>query len=232
MDVQRRHFPVRCRHALEHGKCLPTEIQTIPDMCLRPPSQSAEAGDENNVWRERTQGIVKSLSVFVSRDMPNVLSEVACEKSGTCNMDQRSFKAYLARWMAATTKVAPWTTDTIDPILKASRQAAVKACETGGKGGTQCGLQWTTGQFDGSVGVGEQMAVLEVMGTAFIENVDGPLTLKSGGTSKSDPDAGSESPSTPMHEEPIGAGDKAGAAILTIVVLVGIMGGGAWLVAP
>ncbi|KAL1627990.1 hypothetical protein SLS56_006133 [Neofusicoccum ribis] len=194
-------------------------------------NMSAEAGNENNVWRERTEGIIKALPVF-TQNTGNVITEVACEKSNTCNIDQRSFKAYLARWMAATTKVAPWTIDTLEPILQASREAAVKACTQSGDGNTQCGLQWTTGQFDGKTGVGENMAVLEVMGTALVKNVEGPVSEKTGGTSKGDPNAGSSSPNTPTHVEPIGAGDKAGAAILTILVLAGTLGGGFWLVKP
>ncbi|OMP86218.1 Mannan endo-1,6-alpha-mannosidase DCW1 [Diplodia seriata] len=194
---------------------------------------SAEAGDENNIWRERTEGILKAIRVFVSQDAPNVITEVACEKSGTCNMDQRSFKAFLARWMAATTKVAPWTTSTLDPILKASREAAAKAC-TEADGKTVCGLQWTTGSFDGTTGVGENMAVLEVMSTALISHVEGPLTTKTGGTSKGDPGAGGDAAgsSTPKRREPITAGDKAGAAILTILCIGGTLGGGFWLLMP
>src|SRR5438045_7393891 len=92
----------------------------------------------------------------------NVMYEWNCETSGTCNNDQRSFKAYLSRWMAATTKVADWTTDMIMPKLQASATNAALQC-SGGDDGTTCGLRWTAGaQYDGSTGPGEQMAALEV----------------------------------------------------------------------
>ncbi|KAF4304745.1 hypothetical protein SLS57_004594 [Botryosphaeria dothidea] len=191
---------------------------------------SAEAGDENNKWRERLSGIITGLSVFLSPDKPNVLYEVACEPNGKCNVDQRSFKAYISRWMAATTKVAPWTTDLLTPIMEASRQAAISTC-TGGDDGNQCGLRWTAGTFDGSTGVGEQMAVLEIMGTSLIANVAGPLTNNTGGTSRGDPSAGSNSAKTPTSADPISMGDKAGAGFLTAVILIGILGGAWWMVA-
>lgn len=155
--------------------------------------------------------------------------EVACEPNGKCNVDQRSFKAYLSRWMAATTKVAPWTTERLEPMMIASRQAAVTTC-TGGDGGNQCGLKWTTGAFDGSTGVGEQMSVLEIMGTAMISKVAGPLTNSTGGTSRGDPSAGSNSAKTPTGANTVSTGDKAGAGFLTAVILVGILGGAWWMV--
>lgn len=45
-----------------------------------------------------------------------------------CNVDQRSFKAYLARWMAATTKLVPWTKNEIMNLIQKSAIAAVKTC--------------------------------------------------------------------------------------------------------
>jgi hypothetical protein len=59
--------------------------------------------------------------------------EAACEEAktalGDCDQDQQSFKAYLARWMAATAKLCPWTSDTIMGYLRASAAAAALQCE-------------------------------------------------------------------------------------------------------
>lgn len=189
---------------------------------------SAEGGDENGVWRERLNGVITGLDVFFQQPS-NIMYEVACEPNGKCNVDQRSFKAYLSRWMAATTKVAPWTTDLLEPKILASRAAAVSTC-TGGDDGNQCGLKWTAGSFDGSTGVGEQMAVLEIMGTSMISKVAGPVTNSTGGTSQGDPSAGSNSAKTPTGINPISTGDKAGAGFLTAVILIGICGGAYWMV--
>ena len=89
--------------------------------------------------------------------------EVACENTNTCNNDEMSFKAYLSRWMAATTTLAPFTTDYVKQKLSVSAMAAVQQC-SGGSTGTKCGLRWfRRSAFDGSTGVGQQMAALEVV---------------------------------------------------------------------
>ncbi|KAF2839831.1 glycoside hydrolase family 76 protein [Patellaria atrata CBS 101060] len=184
---------------------------------------------ESDVWRQRTQGILEGTSVFF-KDNTNVMFEVACEPNGKCDVDQRSFKAYLARWMAATTKVAPWTRDYIMPKLQASATNAALQC-SGGDDGKQCGLRWTNAAaFDGSVGVGEQMSALEVIQANLIDKVSGPLTNRTGGRSRGDNNAGSQSETTPLKFNEITTGDKAGAGILTAFALAAICGGAWWLV--
>lgn len=151
--------------------------------------------------------------------------EVACEPNGNCNVDQLSFKAYLSRWMAATTKVAPWTSDQILPLLASSAQAAAQSC-SGGADGTVCGTRWTQPGYDGTFGVGQQMSALEVIQSNLIKKVSGPVSNSTGGTSKGNPSAGT---GTTVHVEPphaITTGDKAGAGVLTAVVLISLLGGG------
>ena len=156
---------------------------------------------------------------------------MACEDIGTCNVDQRSFKAYLARWMAATAVRAPFTYPLLKPILESSAQAAAATC-TGGESGTQCGLKWTTGSFDGSTGVGEQMSALEVIQSNLIDVSEGPVTETSGGTSQGDPNAGTNSDIGPddLNKEVVTTADKAGAGILTVLVIFVFIGGAWWLV--
>jgi mannan endo-1,6-alpha-mannosidase len=149
-----------------------------------------------------------------------------CEESGKCNVDQRSFKAYLSRWLAATSKLAPFTHDTTLSMLSTSAKAAIKTC-TGGTSGTRCGLKWTTGAHDGSVGVGEQMAVLEAVQSNLVDTTSGWLSaVKGTGTSQGDVNAGSSSgSSTGLTTQPATSADKAGAGILTALILVGVVGG-------
>jgi len=154
--------------------------------------------------------------------------EVACEQRGTCDVDQRSFKAYLARWMSATAQVAPWSRDFVMLKLRTSAAAAAKAC-VGGADGQQCGLKWTTGTFDGSVGVGEQMAALEVVQGLLAPAASGPVTNTTGGTSQGDPNAGAKGVTGIVFDE-VTTGDKAGAGILTALVLTFLLGGGFWMV--
>jgi len=158
------------------------------------------------------------------------MKEVACEDDGQCDVDQRSFKAYLARWMGYTAIIAPWTRDIIDPLLRTSAQAAVAQCNAG-VNQTSCGLKWTNnGVNDGNLGVGQQMAVMEVVQNLLYVTKEGPVTEKSGGISTSDPNAGSSAPVKAITFTPITTGDKAGATILTLLVLVGILVGAWWMV--
>jgi mannan endo-1,6-alpha-mannosidase len=58
--------------------------------------------------------------------------EAACEDvngSGTCDVDQLSFKGYLATWMANTAQLVPSTYTTIWNYLKTSAVAAAAQCE-------------------------------------------------------------------------------------------------------
>jgi mannan endo-1,6-alpha-mannosidase len=171
---------------------------------------------------------MNSSSIFFSTNPNNVMMEVACESNGKCDIDQRSFKGYLARWMAASMKVAPFMESWVMPRLQASAQAAVKTC-TAGFDGNQCGLQWTKQANDGMLGVGEQLAALEIVQGNLIKNVLGPVSNNTGGTSKGNPAAGGNSDSTPTGFSDVTNADRAGAGILTTIVLVSMFGGAWWM---
>jgi mannan endo-1,6-alpha-mannosidase len=160
--------------------------------------------------------------------------EVACETQvpPTCNTDMLSFKAYLARWMAAATKVAPFIHDKVMTALTTSAKAAALQC-SGSSTGRACGLQWTKGAtWDGTTGVGQEMAALEVIQSTQIDNTNPPVTNSTGGTSIGNNNAGSESggSTNPLMDNPTTTGDKAGAGILTAILLVGMVGGLGWMV--
>jgi mannan endo-1,6-alpha-mannosidase len=174
-------------------------------------------------------GIIGNLKIFLKN---NVLFEQACETIGNCNVDQRSFKAYLARWMASAAVKAPFTYPLLKPILEASAAAAAAVC-TGGTKGTSCGLKWTQGTFDGSIGVGEQMSALEVIQANLIDIAPGPVTEVSGGTSKGNPNAGTGSAIGPqdLNKEKVTAADRAGAGLVTVLLIFFVVGGAWWMVA-
>ena len=172
------------------------------------------------------RGLVNGAKVFFQN---NIMFEVACEPNNNCNTDQLSFKAYLSRWMAASIKVAPFVGDLVREFLTTSAQAAAKSC-SGGADGATCGTKWTLGAWDNSFGVGQQMSALEVVQGLLIDSVPGPVSNTTGGISKGDPTAGTggdRSPGAPTSQ--ITTGDRAGAGILTAVILVGLLGG-AWYV--
>ena len=156
--------------------------------------------------------------------------EVACEDvntTGDCDTDQQVFKAYLSRWMAATTKIAPWTYDTIMAYLKPSAVAAAAQCD-GGTDGVTCGEHWTDNStWDGTYGVGQQMSALSVIQSMLIDQAVELVTNSTGGTSVGNAAAGSGSSSSTDGAviTPATSADRAGAGIFTALVLCGLLGG-------
>lgn len=110
-------------------------------------------------WQTRINSLLDGASFlfFPAEHGSTIMTEMLCESSSNCNNDQSSFKAYLGRWMAVTSLLAPWTYDTIMPKLRASATAAAGQC-TGGDNGRMCGRQWYTNVWDGSKGVGQQVS--------------------------------------------------------------------------
>jgi mannan endo-1,6-alpha-mannosidase len=139
-----------------------------------------------------------------------------------------SQKAFLTRWMAAATKVAPFTYDAVMKVLKTSAVAAAQQC-SGGTNGRMCGLSWSKrDKWDGTSGVGQQMAAMEVIQSLLIKKAIAPLTNNTGGTSKGDPNAGGRSVD-PTVMTPATHPDKVGAGILTAVVCTAFTGMILWM---
>ncbi|KAI0172532.1 glycoside hydrolase family 76 protein [Hypoxylon sp. FL1284] len=193
---------------------------------------------EAEMWRERVDGLLNSTEdiFFYGNDTNDkIMIEIACEPVNLCDTDELSFKAYLSRWMAATTKWAPWTFDRIKTLLGNSAVAAANQC-IGGDNHRFCGLKWAnnSGRWDGTTGVGQQMAALEVVLANSIREAEAPVTNDTGGTSVGNPSAGG---SDDGRIDPIGryfgpvtAGDRAGAAICTLVVILSLLTGVAFMV--
>jgi mannan endo-1,6-alpha-mannosidase len=158
----------------------------------------------------------------------NIAYEVACEEHMTCTTDMLSFKGYVHRWMATMTQIAPFTHDQIMTVLQTSTEAAIKQC-TGGASGQECGFQWSSGSFDGSVGAGQSMDVLGAVSSLLVASVPAPVTNSTGGTSVGNNNAGSSSDSFMGDSSPPTTGDKAGASILTILVLAAAGGTFGWM---
>jgi len=129
--------------------------------------------------------------------------------------------------MAASVKVAPWLEPSIMPYLQTSAAAAAQQCN-GGTDGVTCGTKWTVSTWDGTYGVGQQMSALEVVQALLLDNVKGPLTNATGGTSTGDYTAGTGGDTNPAAPaSAITTGDRAGAGIITAIILIGLLGG-AW----
>lgn len=179
-------------------------------------------------WKDRLDLLLDGVKVFFTGPEKNIMTEVACEPVNLCNLDQQSFKAYLSRWLAATTKWVPSTYDFIMPYLRASAEAAITEC-TGGDNGRMCGLHWVNATWDGTTGVGQQMAAAEVIMANMIQSRSDAKTSKTGGTSKADPGAGGGDIGRTVPEgrtyRPLNAGDIVGVVIITILVGGGFIAG-------
>jgi mannan endo-1,6-alpha-mannosidase len=142
-----------------------------------------------------------------------------------------SFKSYLTRWLAATTKMAPYTYDLIMPKLQKSASAAALQCN-GGTNGRMCGLSWSKGaDWDGTQGVGQQMAAMSAVfvNLLSLQDVAAPLTNLTGGTSVGNPNAGAQSVANPAAITPATTADRAGAGIVTTIILVSATGMFGWM---
>lgn len=157
------------------------------------------------------------------------MTEIGCEPEDDCNTDGLTFKSFTMRWLALATQLIPESADTIWPYIQASATGAAGQCD--GDGGSICGYHWDTTTWDGSTGVGQQMSALAAIQANMInvEDLPAPLTLKTGGTSKGDASAGTgtdtSTTGSPWLTKKITTGDKAGAGILTALLLAFTVGG-------
>jgi mannan endo-1,6-alpha-mannosidase len=143
-----------------------------------------------------------------------------------CNKDQRSFKAYLSRWLAVTVQTAPFSAGQIMPWIQGSAQGAAKACIQAADG-VQCGRKWNIGNDDGERDIGNQMTAMSIVQANLVLKSP-PLADLGNGNSASDPSAGGDSKKGPIDRvatRKMTTGDKAGAWILTVLALLGSLVG-------
>ncbi|KKA26139.1 hypothetical protein TD95_004884 [Thielaviopsis punctulata] len=183
----------------------------------------------NATWLTAVEGLLNKTSQLFFKD--GAMYEPACEPQGTCNNDQRSFKTYLIGWMAKTAQLVESTRETVSSLLLTTGQAAVKTCTgepTAWKGlaNTACGQKWYTGSYDGLNGVGEEMSALAAVMYNLYPDAHFPYSAKIGGNSTGNVNAGGSSTnSNGQVIVKITTADKAGAAILTVLVISGLLGG-------
>ena len=151
-----------------------------------------------------------------------ILSEITCEPIEKCDRNQITFKAYFASWLAFMTTIVPSTANLVLPKLKTSAVAAAKTC-TGLSDGAHCGIKWYTQTWDGTDGLEQQMAVLGVLNANLVPfKNQAPFTADTGGLSKSNPTAGTNSSDNNVPQlNNIKTSDRAGAGVLTVIFVVG-----------
>ncbi|KAK6355356.1 hydrolase 76 protein [Orbilia brochopaga] len=180
-------------------------------------------------WKQELQKMLDAQAIYFQDN--KIMYEVACEPYGTCNIDQRSFKAYLSRFMGITAQLADFTHDKIMSWLAQSATGAAQNC-IGGTNKQTCGGRWTLDKkWDGNFGVGEQMSALEVFQSLLAPRYRGPCTSGTCGNSTGDPSAGTGSAiQSGKYNRPATTGDKVGAGFLTTLCLALLLGGTYWLV--
>lgn len=183
-------------------------------------------------WRNVIDRHLNKTDQFFPAYYRGIMTEI-CEAKELCNTDQESFKAYLARWLGVCVQMAPFTHDIIMPRLQVSAKAAAQTCvapSDHGGGDFACGMRWWWSGNDGIKGVGQQMTALNTISVLNVDRVPPPYTSHTGGSSKGDPGLGSggvDDDFPHLHTTPMTTADKAGASILTILV-VAFIGAGAW----
>ncbi|KAG5354541.1 Mannan endo-1,6-alpha-mannosidase DCW1 [Yarrowia sp. B02] len=201
----------------------------------------------DDTWATRAKNIWTGCEELFFQD--DKMVEISCQQSRiTCNNDQRCFKAIFSRFIGYAALFLPDIRDDIMKKLRASAIAALQTC-SGGSDGHTCSIDWLTGAYSNDwIGLGEQMSALEVLQNNLIFNPKmapnvttnengttgggiGPLTHDTGGTSEGSPDAGSSSANPLLMNLDIKGSDKAGAGVLTAVLLIGVLGSGWWMLA-
>lgn len=126
--------------------------------------------NDTEIWIDRTTGLLAATATFFTpfKNASNIMFEAACELTSTCDIDQQSMKAYLARWLATSSIVAPYIAGRVGVLLRASALGAASACTSGTYGNT-CGSKWYINGYDGITGLGEQLSALEVV-TGLLAN--------------------------------------------------------------
>lgn len=187
---------------------------------------------ETDTWKQRVEGLVSRTVAYFFDD--GIVVERPCESFNSCDFDQQSFKGYLMRWMASASQMAPFTFDTLMPLVKSSAAAAAQQCSGSppatdfkGQPGTACGFKWTAkAAFDGLAGVGEQMSALSAMQYTLVKKQEAkaPVTADTGGTSVGNPNAGRPPDEYMPMPVVITTGEKVAAGFLTTAVAFSVMG--------
>lgn len=170
----------------------------------------------------------------------NILSEVSCEPYHDCNRDQIIYKGLITNWLSLIAQLAPYTLGEIEPKLKGSAEAAGTQCSGPNN---ECGIAWHNATWDGTNGIEQEMAALSAFANTLVlyqsapsgsytpPSSPAPVTADTGGNSTSNPSGGQSGGGEQNLPTPkkVTAGDRAGAAILTIVFTTTWIGMMVWV---
>jgi mannan endo-1,6-alpha-mannosidase len=132
--------------------------------------------------------------------------------------------------MGLVTRMAPYTTDEILPLLASTATAAANHCNSG-TNNTMCSMFWTSDTAPVTYGVGQQMSALNVFNANLLQFVNNAnvLTSSTGGNSTGNVNAGTPTSDQVDIITPATTGDRVLAGVLTSLVSVGSIGFACWL---
>ncbi|KAF9882792.1 hypothetical protein FE257_005160 [Aspergillus nanangensis] len=185
-------------------------------------------------WKKGIDGLMETTfsRFFPQKFGGNVMSEISCEPNMMCDRNQDCFKGFLSSWLTFMTTIVPYTAGEILPKIQASAEAAAKQCSGGGSK-MECGRRWHQANWDGTTSLETDMSALSIFSSNMITHKlqdNAPLTADTGGTSKSNPNAGTGPEEHTIKPKPITTADRAGASILTILFICGWIASLTWLV--
>lgn len=185
---------------------------------------------EDQKWLDRANLVWNGIQGTFLNSTTGIVYELCQNTAKGCNNDQRSFKSILGRSLGQAAVLAPTLRDSIMDLLNKSAAGAAQSC-SGGTDGHTCGINWSYGGWDTMYGLGEQMSALEfIQNTLVLQNAP-PLTNSTGGTSEGNVNAGMNSrETTNKNEITVTSKDKAGAGVLTAVVLIIFVALSGWMI--
>jgi mannan endo-1,6-alpha-mannosidase len=187
---------------------------------------------KDEIWKTRLNGFLNATSRWFPNETKGIMFE-RCERTDIprtvmCNGDQFSFKAYFTRWLTVAIQLVPDQNilDLVVPRLQNNAKAAARVCTDA----AVCGSQWYLDSFDNRNNVGSQMSALAIIQSNLYKIAPKQVTASDGGSSKGNPATGTDPPDEEIKFRPLSTGDRAGAAIVTLMVTVLLFGGAFWLV--
>ena len=133
----------------------------------------------DTTWKSALDGLLnRTLDVFFP---DGVLSEIACEAQNSCTTDMKAFKGQLVQSLVDTIQMAPYTAQSILPLLTSSAQAAAKVCN-----GDFCSEVWNgKTSTNATSGLGEQLSALSVVQGLLVKDAPPESTANSTSTGTS-----------------------------------------------
>ncbi|KAJ5218434.1 uncharacterized protein N7498_000533 [Penicillium cinerascens] len=186
-------------------------------------------------WLNITNSLMESLfTTFFLPEHGGVITDWQCENSDRCYIDANDplFKGLTVSWLADVALIIPPLEEKILPKLQVSAQGAANSCTGGGQ--DLCGNRWYGG-YDGQNSMENAISGSQMMSAVmlkFLGSYSKPVSTATGGNASSDPNAGTKQGSQSSESTvfpPITTADRAGAGILTVVLVAGAVGGSIFL---